>query len=541
MQKKTLKVAPARKIYQPKYPSFEDKNPLLYPETRPYPFSLKFIKWASTGGLASIMLFSGNEVLGQTQRDSIYNPFPLENAGVPYQPVSFGTGQPRRLKAAVARQAIQKAFAESGIKLDEKVWLKNEDTGVFLDGYSHKDKIGFLLIDYTNMDETFTADSHMSKDRKKREKKRYDLDYYVKWNIKQRGEQFIKFVEDKDKYIKQITRYNKQKANQEYADNLLSLAPQKEFEKLFKNYSLQHDLDAFREVSEDREAFVQEIFQYIDGRFEDSEKKKVLFRFSNHFRKSEYRSDDFDLNLAKEFRKLEQIKSDKKFIKNYFRLIEFLQYNSGSYRLSGDKNYHELKLKIMQSHPLRKWQDNLESLDAYHDRHFVSLNEARSIDEKNKSGTQFIAPISTRDRIMIVPDHYSGSSKELQEETGLLRKEYNKRNGMTDEIFAQQRTEYNELTNKYKWSEMRKLPKQERDSLSSLRDEERAKIKAKYKAMEQLTDEERAEFKVKFDDLEKRRREWRKKNSEEVRMNVLRKLEDEVKMYIKWAKSQMGS
>ena len=101
-----MKVEPARKIYRPKYPSFEDKNPLLFPETKPYPFSMRFINWVSTGGLASIMLLSSNAA-GQTSQDSLYNPFPLENAQVPYRPVMFGTGMPERLKS---KEAIVSTF-----------------------------------------------------------------------------------------------------------------------------------------------------------------------------------------------------------------------------------------------------------------------------------------------------------------------------------------------------------------------------------------------------------------------------------------------
>ena len=159
MQKKPLKVEPARKIYLPKYPSFKDKNPLLHPETRPYPFSLKFINWASTGGLAGIMLLGGGNVLGQVQKDSLYNPFPLENARVPYQPVSFGTGMPERLKSAEVRKAIMNAFAESGIELDDEIWLDNGDLEVHLTGYNNEEQIGFLLIDYNNIYGSFKRNS----------------------------------------------------------------------------------------------------------------------------------------------------------------------------------------------------------------------------------------------------------------------------------------------------------------------------------------------------------------------------------------------
>ena len=131
MKKKQLKVQPAKRIYQPKYPSHADKNPLLYPETRPYPFTQRFINWASTGGIASMMLFSGQTLNAQVNQDTLYNPFPLENAGVPYAASSFGTGMPSRLRSEEALQTIRKAFEESGIKLEENVWYEDKNIGVF--------------------------------------------------------------------------------------------------------------------------------------------------------------------------------------------------------------------------------------------------------------------------------------------------------------------------------------------------------------------------------------------------------------------------
>ena len=88
MKKKPLQVQPARKVYKPKYPSFEDKNPLLHPETRPYPFNYKFMQWATAGGLASIMLFSGNDLLAQTQKGHIVQSVSIRKCQGPV-PASF--------------------------------------------------------------------------------------------------------------------------------------------------------------------------------------------------------------------------------------------------------------------------------------------------------------------------------------------------------------------------------------------------------------------------------------------------------------------
>ena len=543
MQKKVLKVQPAKRIYQPKYPSFEDKNPLLYPETRPYPFNRKFINWVSTGGLASIMLFGGNDVMGQSATDSLYYPFPLENAHVPYRPVSFGTGMPQRLKTEEAIQAIRKAFSESGIELEEHVWFKDKKIGIYLDGYSPKDKIGFLFLDYKKMDSSFTIDNRYNKKGKKSKKKKYNLDYDIKRYFKYRDEEYKRFKKEKEKYIKQQKRYNETEASLDYTGKLSLLDPnKKESKKLFDDYYLQYRIASIRINSANLENDLQKkFFHYVDDRFEYSVEKQALFASIYNSKLNQNRTEEFSAKLEKEIKKLKKIKSDKKFIKKYLILNDFLNYDNGSYLLKSDKTYQALKLKIMKAYPLKRWMNNLGDLNKYHDRIFVSLDEAKHLDKNNKRGTQFIAPISARDRMMILGG--SGiyfSSEELSTEEGLLRKEFNRRNGMTDEILKQRRLEMNEQYEKYSWDKLKNLPQQEKDSLLKIRNQGTEDIKAKYKAMEQLTDKEREEFKVKFADLHKRKNEWQKKQREEIKMKTLRKLEQEVKVYIKWAQSQMG-
>ncbi len=111
---------------------------------------------------------------------------------------------------------------------------------------------------------------------------------------------------------------------------------------------------------------------------------------------------------------------------------------------------------------------------------------------------------------------------------------------MTKDLFDQQRKELQELSAKYPWKTMKELPEVEKDSLYKIQQQERKIINEKYKAMEQLTEEEKAAFDLRFKDVKKRMIAQRKANQEEAKMKTLRKLEEEVKIYIKWAKSQMG-
>lgn len=536
MQKKPLKVEPALKIYQPKYPSFADKNPLLYPETRPYPFSLKFIKWASTGGLASIMLLSGGNVLGQAQKDSLYNPFPLENARVPYQPVSFGTGMPERLKSEEVRKAVMNAFVESGIELDEDVYLKNGDSELILSGYSNEDEIGFLLIDYNNMDSSFRRKSSFTKNRSQYSFKKLLAQYQDR-----RHELFLNFLKNKDQVVSRLNRYGKKEHRINYAENLSTLEPKIDSEKQFYAYHLQYELDGFWENSKDVKGLQKAVIQEINQRFETSLKKQILLDASRRFRLPENSTEEYSLRIEDEVRKLKYIKSDKRYIENYFKIIEFMGYNSDTYQLRNNIEYQTLKVQIMNSFPRKKWMQNLERLDGYQNSKFVSLQEARKIDKLNKSGKQLIAPISLRDDLTIVPDSYLYTSDKLKEELEMLSKEYNEKNGMTDEILTKRKQELKALSQKFNYRNYKDLSREKRDSIRSLERVERDIINAKYKAMEKLTDEERAVFNTRFAELKERENEWQKENAEVIRMNVLRKLEDEVKMYIKWANSQIGN
>ena len=543
MQKKPLKVQPAKRIYTPSYPSYADKNPLLYPETRPYPFRHKFIKWMSTGGLASMMLLSANELSAQSKVDSLYNPFLLENARVPYQPVSFGTGMPERLQSEEARQAIRRAFADSGIELEEEVWLEDANVGVFLDGYSAKEKIGFVYMDYSNMDGSFAKSNRAAAKRLRQEARAGNKNNDLKTELKAYQERvkntFLTFVEDKTKYMDQHKRYySKQASGIRFGEQLSSLEPQLEQETLFNTYYLEYQLAGIREQMESKNDFTKEIFLHLEDRFSDTAEKKVLMRFVHQFKKKESYTNDFYSRFIVEFRALKKIKSDEKFIENFLILNKFLKYKI---RLQGEEAFQKLKLEIMDDYPLKKWFKHLDKVDFYYDQSYITLSEARRMDLNNKKGTQFIAPICVRDPLTIIPERGHFVSEDLMQERIKLTEAFNEKNGMTKEILAQRKADYQELAERYPWDKLKNLSREKRDSIQKIKKQERAEIKAKYEAMEQISEEDRAAFKLKFEDIRRRQKERQAAHAEEGKLETLRRLEEEVKRYIQWAKSQMGS
>ena len=533
MQNKPLKVKPARRVYQPRYPSYADKNPLLHPETRPYPFQLKFVKWLSAGGLASIMLLNGSELMAQSAVDTLYNPFPFEQekAKVPFMSGGFGTGMPERLTAEEARTAIKKAFTDSGIALEEQFRLKEKDIDVRLDGYNAEEKIGFILMTHDNKDNSYHQGSGKLNFGKKKDLSSSIKHYHKKWE-----EVFSGFVRDKKGFLEKLARRNQTDHIKTYLQQLESLEPKTKNTSLFIEYHLQYELGNFSVFIKEEEPLIKEMYEYIDRRFKPSIEKRILWGIALNFRSSTKVPDKNINKFSEEFRKLSETKSDKDFIKDYLIMNDFLSYYSGAWSLRLDETYQKLKLEVMNTWPLEKWCERTEKLDAYQDERFLSLEEAQLLDSNNAKGFKFVAPIDADDA-RLIKSRFKVDTQELEDERRLLRMDYREQNGMTEKILLQQRIEQEAISEKYKSIELHKLPKQERDSLQNKRSKENEMIRNKYKAMEQLTPEKKEEFGKKIRALNNRIHE---KQENEIRQNAMKRLEDEVKLYIKWAKSQMG-
>jgi len=547
MKNKSLKVQPARKIYQPKYPSYLDKNPLLHPETRPYPFTHKFINWVSTGGLAGAMLFCGSDLSAQTKTDSLYNPFRLENAGVPYMPVSFGTGLPQRLKSEEAMKVIRKAFADSGIELLKNVW--HEKAGVLLSGYSQKDKIGFIYLNGSNMDRTFSQGGGWGSSG------HFDYDFESRINDFKGSleHRFQSFLKNKEKEIEQINNSYPRELQEEYVNQLSNLEPIKESEELFNQYYLGYQLKQKRyELKRKRHYYDDDKDQlkivmgfkswdYIDSRFEDSIEKCVLLDLSDNLRKPPLMANEFYLKYLEAFNNLKEITSDQEFIKKYLLLIEFFNYRSKHYSLEMDARYQSMKIEIMKSSPIEKWMDSVGRLDTYRDRKFLSLKDAKILDKDNSEGTMLIALIFSSDPMMIIPNSYQQPPPDsLAEEQRLLDEEFKDKDEKTMKILAQKEKELIELTEKYPYIYLTDGTEEERDSVNRAWIIEKEKINKKYEALVPLSPEEQSIYRGKTQFIKRKIRKWQGENQKNLKVNTLRNLEENVKIYIKWAKSQMG-
>jgi len=542
MPKKILKVKAVDSIYNPSYPSYEDKNPLLYPETRPYPFSHRFINWAAKGGLASILLIGGHSASAQSDTDSLYNTFPLENAGVPFVPAMFGTGNPERLRSEDAKKIILQAFRESGIELEKNVRLSDRPD-VPLTGYSHKDNIGFVYMDYNNMDysfkKTFLGKDERGMDLKKATKK---------WEEKIERE-FKRFLKDKLKYISGMDGKMTYGSYLRFTQILKIISPEKKSKRKFREAYLYFDLRKLEENYKGRGDIREELIVNVEKRFGPSLKTFLLQESINRMSSNHDRSQEFKNTIEAEIQKLIELKSDTQFVKNCKTLIYFLAYNHNEYHFRNNEKYQSLKLEVMCTYPVHKWLKNMDKLDAYHDHKYLSLEEAKRIDKDNKKGKKYIAPISMRDNRMIVRSGYSITPDELKEESQQLRKEIDEHPGLFSEVRYTRKKEMEIIKSKYEPGELSPMTQERKDSILRQRKEKLnhydssslGSIEEEYKAIQILTEKEKDYYRIKFYDLQQRKNLWLENNKELARMKTMRHLEDQVKIYIKWAKSQMGN
>ena len=157
----TLRVIPAKKYKKPKYPGHADPNPLEDPTAPAYPFSGNFLRY-----LAGIGLISFGQTLSAQSVDEIptpdRNPFGFETLGLPFTPVSFGTGMPERLSEKTVRDVVYRAFTAEGLQWDTTHVWKEKSKEVLLDGYDQQLGIGYVFADYRRLGEGTMRNNHRS-------------------------------------------------------------------------------------------------------------------------------------------------------------------------------------------------------------------------------------------------------------------------------------------------------------------------------------------------------------------------------------------
>jgi hypothetical protein len=80
------------------------------------------------------------------------NPLCVALSGLPHHSSGFGTGLPNYVEADLARRVIERAFRGAGYNLRKHHQYDRDGVAMVLDGYDPDKKVGFVVVDWQNLD-----------------------------------------------------------------------------------------------------------------------------------------------------------------------------------------------------------------------------------------------------------------------------------------------------------------------------------------------------------------------------------------------------
>lgn len=162
MTKTVLSVRAVKQYKKPRYPGWQDPNPLDNPEAAPFPFSQKVWRFLTAAGLAgaTFSTCTGESADNsrdpyQVQPDSLRNVFTFEKNGLPHQTPSFGTGAPANMDRRLALAVLENLAQAEGLHLEKGHYFKAEGINIQLDGWDTQRRTGFVLLDRDNLEDGY--------------------------------------------------------------------------------------------------------------------------------------------------------------------------------------------------------------------------------------------------------------------------------------------------------------------------------------------------------------------------------------------------
>ena len=442
-------------------------------------------------------------------------------------PVSFGTGLPSRVSGEEANAAIRKAFQDLDVELEDDYLIDRNGSLYHASGYNAELKIGYVWLGYNNLGEGMTKEQGGFRKRKVYSPKK-ELEIYV-------GRRFAEYEKDPEKFIKKAFGYRtsdgeKREITERYKsiEKLKGKAQKAEFERIYLESEIEKQNQHFAHFK------FTPIYTNLYERISKSELSlfdkllnlRIVSSISHKAKKSEILRPFIEEQVVI----ITDLTNIKISLERINALEDLLAYQKSRYSRSIRNEAYILKiLEIGSNYNWNKWSSHFEELDAIVNEAEVSLKEAQAIDVNNNKSRDFIAPISIRDNRMIVPGNVSSP---LQKEMTKLWEDYRRMNGITKEVDDKKRAELTALRDEYKGN----ISDESRDE----RREKRKAIIKKYKDLELMTSEERLAFDIKKSALEIEIKEDVERLKIEKNSKVLERLENDVKRYILWAKSQQG-
>ena len=493
----------------------------------------------------SFLFICSAQTYGQSQNEELFYPFDIKRVHVPHASRWCGTGVPQRVKTKSAKQAIFNAFDAMGIELEENVSLDIDSSTMFLTGYNAEEKIGFVFIDRSNMDATLYRPhtKHGALPVRNIIKEKTHTNWWDK-NVlvykKETQKYFDIFLKNKKSGLAIFKKYSRLASNKQIYQKLQALEAIETNRTQFEGLLLQLRLNEQRTKAFEKEPLQKEMVDQFEKRFEDTILKLVLYDKVASFKGSLAKDEPYFQKLLTKIDKLKLEENDYRFLENFNHLRLFHIYDLPNFEK--DEKYFSIKMDIMDEHPVSSWMDELSPLQQYYKDRTVSLKEARDLDAKNKNGEQFIAPIFYHDPLMIIQypiiPSLPSSHPLFKEQTEILN-ELKEVFRTEKEALDRKRLDINVVYENHGHATMHHLPKNIQDSISVLIHKELQLVDLKYEDEDAAIEEERVRVDKKFAEWIEREKLWKAESRRNAETQTLDRLEEKVKMYIKWARSQM--
>jgi len=416
--KSSLKVTPVKRYKAPKYPSFNDPNPLDHPDTLPYPFSEKVLKILCTMGFTGALLLGSPDeseaatpdVISLAEQDSLQNPFTEKMSGLPYRPASFGTGLPSRLKREESIAVIDRVFREEGIALDSMVNIEENGVVVTADRYNKDLKLGYLFMDYSRFGEGTMTTS------------RTDLlpvRFNEKYTVRERQYSHLNGYLKKEKYsYQQLSKEGLAPhiAFKKFIDDIYpNLDSSSRPQALIDQYLIFNTRTQLEHIEADYPDFTKQIIQYFEDtdrcRSEKLERLNVTINVLNQIK--QYFGDKADSAFVQQLiASIDKPEEEWRILVNNIYVL--FNRNRLNKRIDSTRLYELINQSFTETG--KEQQKTFTAINCEVDLIKVDLSELKNILSAADQNEYFLAPISQRDpRLSYRSMYYRASPEEIKQ------------------------------------------------------------------------------------------------------------------------------
>lgn len=453
------------------------------------------------------------------------NPFSLATTNIPFRPIYCGTGQPYRLRRDDVINTINNVFTSEGLEIVKDTLIIKDDLCITVDAYNPKHNIGYIWIGYDNFGEGTSMKSRINgsiySDSKKLENQ----------YLEDINRSYLNYLKNIDVFFQENNSEDSiRKALRIDLFNNLGVLPTENERKVYffeKNIAaklagqLTYKQDNFR--SKELSFWWLDISKKIDNPLE----ALVLLRRSHVIDQYiKIMSSHVRISIIQELSAINTTKNDTIWKQRTEALIKLMSIKKGNI-LKKEAEYCTLLCNVLNNYAWDDRKNQYHILKRFVDSQQVSYGDLITIDKASQKGSYFIAPLSLKDERMIYfpvyPWHHFEKNNFISKFLALINE-------------ADSQEEKDSLKNiltiyekEYQIEEAKKLQRiQKKDELIKLID--LSSKKEEKDSLQQVLNQLRAGWR------ESNVQKSRQKN-QHLKVEPLRLLEEDMREYIRWAKS----